>query len=288
VIVSRSLKVLIGAVLVLVVLTSATTLTFAAVGSGTPAAAPAAPKKSGPLVVPDVRGQAYVFAKGMLEDAGLAWRVRGAVEGYAVNVVAAQSPAPGTILVDNGAPTVALVLSRNTSYRQVGTPENSAPYAGSPARLPGRAAKPKPAAGPKAKQAAKTKAKAKRPAKAKAKPAAKAKPKAKPVRSAARPPAFVAPGAPREPQKEMPLPDRARLLTSWLERNKVESDANLEHWRYQHAWLVYGARFGWWHGAEALRILIRVDRRTQQLWGVGAESEAQARAALDFVAQRSR
>jgi hypothetical protein len=31
------------------------------------------------LTVPDVRGKAYVFAKGILQDSGLAWRVQGSV-----------------------------------------------------------------------------------------------------------------------------------------------------------------------------------------------------------------
>ena len=33
------------------------------------------------LVVPQVTGQAYVFAKGILQDAGFAWRVLGPVKG---------------------------------------------------------------------------------------------------------------------------------------------------------------------------------------------------------------
>jgi hypothetical protein len=86
----------------------------------------------------------------------------------------------------------------------------------------------------------------------------------------------------------MPLPERARLLAAWLERHPQETYAGRKHWLYQNAWVVYGARFGWWHGAQALQILIKVDQRAQKLWGIGAGSEAQARAALDFVAQRSR
>src|SRR5688572_302131 len=62
------------------------------------------------LVVPDVRGKAYVFAKGILQDAGFAWRVQGPVQGYAANVVTFQSPAPRARVVDNGAPTVTLRL----------------------------------------------------------------------------------------------------------------------------------------------------------------------------------
>src|SRR5262249_8051846 len=45
------------------------------------------------LVVPDLTGQAYVFAKGELEDAGFAWVVDGPVKGFAANTVAARPPA---------------------------------------------------------------------------------------------------------------------------------------------------------------------------------------------------
>ena len=87
-----------------------------------------------PLVVPDVRQQAYVFAKGTLEQGGFAWRVEGGVRGYSANVVASQSPAPGSKVVADGAPTIVLRLQRNAGYAQEGTPENSLPYAGVPAR----------------------------------------------------------------------------------------------------------------------------------------------------------
>ena len=49
-----------------------------------------------PIAVPDVEDQAFVFAKGALEDAGFAWRVVGSVHGYAANTVVSQSPAAGT------------------------------------------------------------------------------------------------------------------------------------------------------------------------------------------------
>ena len=86
----------------------------------------------------------------------------------------------------------------------------------------------------------------------------------------------------------MPLPDRARMLSAWVEKHPHRTAALEKHWLYQHAWLVYGAKFGWWHGAEALKTLIRVDQRVEQLWGTGATSEAEARAALAYVDQRSR
>jgi hypothetical protein len=98
-----------------------------------------------------------------------------------------------------------------------------------------------------------------------------------------RPAAFHVPGAPKEPLDEIPLPARARRLEAWLTRTRGPTAANERHWLYQHAWIVTGARFGWWHGAEALRVLIRVDRRVESQWGVGYRSEAVARGALAAV-----
>ena len=112
------------ALLVGVVVLATATLTFAAtstVTSTTPAATPEAVKPQ-TLVVPDVRRQAYVFAKGTLEQAGFAWRVTGAVKGYAANVVTAQTPAPGAKVVGLGAPTIVLRLSSNGAYEQEGSP----------------------------------------------------------------------------------------------------------------------------------------------------------------------
>jgi hypothetical protein len=96
------------------------------------------------LVVPAVTGQAYVFAKGILEDGGFAWRVTGGVKGYAGNTVADQFPSAGTVVVDTGAPTVTLTLVKNKSYAELGAPENAAPYAGTVVRIPasGLAARP--------------------------------------------------------------------------------------------------------------------------------------------------
>jgi len=102
-------------------------------GQAPPPAAPEAvePEKPEVLVVPDVRRQAYVFAKGILQDAGFAWRVRGDVDGFAANTVGVQSPAPGTRVIDNGAPVVTLNLKRSTQYAERGLPENTAPFSGS-------------------------------------------------------------------------------------------------------------------------------------------------------------
>jgi hypothetical protein len=51
---------------------------------------------------------------------------------------------------------------------------------------------------------------------------------------------------------------------------------------------VTGAKFGWSGGAESLRILVGVDRDLRARWGIGAKSEAVARAALAEVKRRSR
>ncbi|HYY77319.1 MAG TPA: PASTA domain-containing protein, partial [Gaiellaceae bacterium] len=191
------------AVLVVIWLLAAASFTFAA-GSNEPAQgepeSKPAPEKPEALVVPDVRGQTYVFAKGMLEDGGFAWRVQGDVDGYAANTVTVQNPAPGVRVVDNGAPTVVLRLDRNEEYDERGLPENASPYEGTPVVLleDWRAAqKPAPKPKPEPKPAAK---------KSKAKPAPPAKSKSKP-----RKPDFVVAKAPAEPADEMPLPARARL-----------------------------------------------------------------------------
>jgi len=89
------------------------------------------------LVVPDVRQEAFVFAKGQLQDAGFAWRVVGGVAGYAANTVVGQKPDPGTRLVDTGAPLITLTLSRNKEYALTGEPENTSPYAPTSDRLAG-------------------------------------------------------------------------------------------------------------------------------------------------------
>jgi hypothetical protein len=62
----------------------------------------------------------------------------------------------------------------------------------------------------------------------------------------------------------------------------------VQHWLYQHSWITAGAKFGWWHGAEALQTLIAVDRTVERQWSMGAKSEAEAQAALDFVKSHQR
>jgi hypothetical protein len=259
--------------LTLIWLLATSTITFAAAGRSTPAPAaqpPQAPKGPEVLVVPDVRRQAYVFAKGILEDGGFAWRVEGSVKGYAANLVAVQHPAPGVKVVDNGSPTILLRLVRNPGYEERGLPENESPQAGTRlvlASAPKAPNKPAPAA-PKKEKKKKEKKAVKAPA------------------TSSREPAFAVPGAPAEPLDEMPLPRRAELLEQKLS-GREPSPALVQHWLYQHSWIVTGARFGWSGGAEALRILIRVDNDLQARWGVGAKSSAVARTALAEVEAKS-
>jgi PASTA domain len=125
----------VAAIAVLAVLT-AVPFAFA---SGGHMAAPTAPprpvvQQRAALVVPDVLGQPYVFAKGALEDAGFSWYVASG-KGFAANTVVSQRPAPGTRLVDTGAPLVTLTLTRNRSYGQSGTPDDKSPYHGTSVRV---------------------------------------------------------------------------------------------------------------------------------------------------------
>jgi hypothetical protein len=202
------------------------------------------------------------------------------VQGYAANVVVGQAPAPGTRVVDTGAPLITLALSSNKRYGQKGTPENVSPYAGTPIKVAGRPipATPAPAAQPKPKVIA-----------PKAKPRKAAAPtKRKTAAADTRPPAFAVPGAPKEPLDEIPLDRRAKALKRYVEAHPTRTRAAVAHFLYQHAWIVTGARFGWFRGAEALEILIDVDRRVQKLWGIGTKSGRVAREALELVRAKSR
>ena len=269
-----------GAVFVALLTTAGLTYAASSTLSAQPTTSPENTSELPPLIVPDVRQQAYVFAKGMLEQGGFAWRVEGAVRGYSANVVASQSPAPGSKLAAGGAPTIVLRLQRNAGYAQEGTPEDKSPYAGVPARRFGVVQPVK------AKVKAKTKT-VSTPAATKPKPtktvAAATKPKVAAKKEASRAAAFVVPGAPKEPLDEMTLATRAKKLSAWVNAHPKRTPAALDHWLYQHNWIVSGAKFGWSHGAESLRTLVAVDKRVQALWGVGADSEAVARKALADV-----
>jgi len=260
-------------------------LTFAAAHKmgAAPAAAPitkAAPAVAARiLIVPDLRRQAFVFSKGTLTDAGFSFRIQGSVKGFASNTVVSQSPAPGTRVIDTGAPLVTLHLARTGA--QLGLPEDVSsvtPTALKLATLPVATAKQTSAPVAPAKVATKVAAKVTpKPAKAPAKRVTQS-----------RAPAFVIPGARREPLNEIPLSARAKELIVWLNRHPNATDANVKHWLYQHAWIVTGAKMGWSHGAEALRTLIVADRRVWALWGIGARSAAVARQALAEVEARSK
>lgn len=223
-----------------------------------------------PLVVPDVRGQPYVFAKGILEDAGFAWRIKGKAKGYPANVVVSQKPSPGTLLSDTGAPTLVLRLQRNTDYEQNGLPKDSSPYPGTKNVLwdDGSDETP-PSSGD---------------------PATEAPPAAPPSGSehaddgqtSDRPPAFVAPGAPPEPPDEITLVARADKLAGDL-AGQEQTPELVDHWLFQHEWIVTGAKFGWYGGEEALLKLIAIDEDLQSRWGIGAKSAEVARQALDEV-----
>jgi hypothetical protein len=262
--------------LVIVFVFAGATLTY---GAAKQLSAPV-PKKLAPagaptVVVPEVVGQAFVFAKGALEDGGFAWKVAGSVHGFAANRVVSQTPAGGTKLKDTGAPLITVTLAR-TGYAETGEPEDLSPYMGTsdepvmpvlalPTHVPAPAAKATAAI-------------------AKTAPTP-VKPTAKPAQ---RPPAFVVPGAPKEPLKEMPLPDRAQSLRTWLLHHQKPTNANVRHFLYQQAWVVTGARFGWWHAAEALKLLIAADQTAERVWGIGQKSELAARHALAEVEARAR
>jgi hypothetical protein len=267
-------------ILAAVWLLATATLTLAAghkmsTPSATPpvAATTATPTPLKVLVVPSVANEAYVFAKGILEDGGFGWKVGSGALGFPGNVVVGQSPAAGTRVIDTGAPRIVLTLRK--SGVQNGLPDATSPFTATAIKLADLAVARKTTVAPR-----KT---ATKPA---VKPAAKpaAKPVAKPaVTPQVRKPDFVVPGVKAEPQNELSLPDRARALDRWLARKPLPSDANVGRWLYQQSWIVTGAQFGWWHGAEALQILIAADQRAQTVWGIGTRSELLARKALAEV-----
>jgi hypothetical protein len=244
----------------------------------TTASAAAAPQV---VVVPDVRRQAYVFAEGTLGDSGFAWRVEGAVRGFASNTVVSQTPAPGTRLLDTGAPTIVLHLEKGKGVAQNGVAQDFSPNAGTAVKLADLAVAPaaKPAVKP-----VKRKALTALP-KVASKPTAKAPAKRAPAK---RSPDFTVPDAKREPLNEIPLTKRAQNLLRWIESNPKATDANVKYWLYQHSWIVAGARMGWWHGSDALATLVQVDSRVFAAWGIGAGSRQVARDALAYTEAKSK
>ena len=244
------------------------------------------------LMVPDVRKKAYVFAKGILQDAGFAWRVEGNVKGFSANTVTVQRPAPGTKVIDNGAPLVVLSLSRNTTYGESGLPENSAPYKSTRVVLVSDWARDQiepTTSGETETTSTETAATTTAPAATTTEPAATTTEPAATTTEPEQPdektrkPDFEVAGAPVEPADEMPLPERARALEHRLAGKGKPSQRLINFWLYQHSWIVTGARFGWHDGAQALRILIKVDQSLERRFGFGARSEVLARRALAYV-----
>jgi PASTA domain len=284
----RLLRVIFVTILAVLVFAGLTYAAQQTAATQSPQVSTPAPASTTPqiLVVPDVHGQAFVFAKGIIQDAGFAWHVTGSVGGYAVDTVATQRPEAGTQVVDTGAPVLTLTLARNPHYKDHGQPENDSPYPATALRLAPVSAglTPLPATPTRTPQAS---PKVVKPA---AKPAVKpvTKPNVKTaVKAGARPPAFVVKGAPKEPLDEIPLTQRAMNLSVWLATHNQPTSANVSYWLYQHSWIVTGAKFGWWHGAQALRTLIIVDQRVEKQWGIGTASELTARKALATVKARS-
>jgi len=233
------------------------------------------------LTVPDVRGKAYVFAKGILQDSGLAWRVQGPVQGYAANSVAYQSPRSGARVVDNGAPTVTLRLSKNSAYGERGLPENEAPYPGtrilSLSEWRAEHVQPQETTSTSPTTTATTTTTS---------TTTETQPAPEPAET--REPDFEVRGAPTEPTDELTLPARARMLARSMDAMSKPTNRLVNYWLYQHAWIVTGARFGWHDGAEALRILIKVDQSLVRRFDFGARSEVVARRALAYVEGNTR
>jgi beta-lactam-binding protein with PASTA domain len=229
-------------------------------------------------VVPGVIGQPYVFAESTLQQAGFGWKVVGSVAGWAGVTVSSQTPAPGTKVVDTGAPLVTLRLVKPKGYVTQGTPENSSPYAGTKIMLSASST----GTGQSTTSAQTTTTGTF------STTTVKKTSRSTTSQAETRPPAFTIAGAKSEPLDEIPLLQRAKNLSTWLDSHRQASAASERYWLFQHAWIVTGAKFGWWHGAQALEILIAVDKRVEALWGMGAASEREARQALAYVEERSK
>jgi hypothetical protein len=82
------------------------------------------------LLDPELARAARTSPLSRLQDAGFAWKLSGAVQGYAGNRVTRQSPTPGTVVVDTGAPTISISLAHDEAYVPRRRPDNRAPYPG--------------------------------------------------------------------------------------------------------------------------------------------------------------
>jgi len=266
-------------------LLGAATFTLAADKPASTPQAAAAPQSTMPdvLVVPDVRGKAYVFAEGILQDAGFSWTVQGSVQGYSANLVAVQSPAPQARVIDNGSPTVVLRLVKNSKYGERGLPQNDAAIPGT--RIVYLADWRRQQAQSQTTTAETTTAVTTTAVTSSGTTTQQSPPPPAPT---TREPDFFVPGAPREPADEMTLSARARMLSERVARASKPTSRLVNHWLYQHAWIVTGARFGWHNGAEALRILIKVDESLQRRFDFGSRSERVARRALAEVEAKAK
>lgn len=265
-------------------LLGAATFTLAADKPASTLQATPAPRSTRPdvLVVPDVRGKAYVFAEGILQDAGFSWTVQGSVQGYSANLVAVQSPAPQARVIDNGSPTVVLRLVKNSRYGERGLPQNDAAIPGT--RIVYLADWRRQQAQSQTTTAETTTAVTTTAVTSSGTTTEQSPPPAPTTRE----PDFFVPGAPREPADEMTLPARARMLAERVARASKPTSRLVNYWLYQHAWIVTGARFGWHNGAEALRILIKVDESLQRRFDFGSRSERVARRALAEVEAKAK
>jgi hypothetical protein len=214
------------------------------------------------------------------------------VKGYAANSVASQNPAPGTRVIDNGAPLVILSLTKNSSYGERGLPENAAPYKATTVVRVSEWVKNRIGATGSTTSAATTSAATTSAATTTdTAPTTTETTTTEPAGTTTEPeqgeqgrkPDFEAAGAPAEPVDEISLTARARALDRRLAGADKPSQRLVNFWLYQHSWIVTGARFGWHHGAEALHVLIKVDQSLERRFDFGARSEVVARRALAYV-----
>jgi hypothetical protein len=181
-----------------------------------------------------------------------------------------------------------LTLQRNSTYIEKGSPENASPYTGTTIKLPATVReKPVTNVTPRLEPVQRPYPVAPTPATAPTAPAITqlTTPAARPS-AAPRAADFSVSGAPKEPTRSLALPDRVAALASFVESHQSPNATNVNHWLYEHAYVLAGARFGWWHGTEALEALIAVDKRAEALWGVGSQSRTTAEKALSEVRAR--
>ena len=208
------------------------------------------PKRPGSSSSRTFAAQAYVFAKGILQDAGFAWRVEGSVQGYAANTVAIQNPAPGTRVIDNGAPIVVLGLSQERCLRRARPAgeqlalRRDACRAGHRLEQEARRARLATTTAPAA-TTTEPAATTTEPAVTTTEPAAT--PTGPEPQQKNREPDFMVPGAPIEPADEMPLPAARtgspsgvpRMCRSPLSRSSTSGSTSIRG-------SSTGARFGWY------------------------------------------